>query len=134
MIMNDAIKARAGIVYNVVEATILAVTVGLTTWTAKTVIEHGNSLGIISTRELATESRVDRIESKGSASLETHIKEADAKNASMNSRVDKLETAVIGLQSAPGELKAIGVRLDNLRDGQQRIEKMFEDHLKNTKP
>lgn len=129
--MNDAIKARIGIVYNVVEATILAIAVGLTTWTATSVIEHTRQIAVEQTKTEAVSLRVDKIETKGSSSLEAFEKESQAKDAAVNARLEKLEMAVISLQSAPGELKAIAARLDSLKEGQARIENALEVHLRN---
>lgn len=128
--MNDSVKARMGIVYNVFEATILAIMVFISQWCIRTIIDHGNTLASMNTEITATDKRVDRIETRGSSGLESHIKEADSRAKSTDMRIDKLESAVLALQSAPGELKAISVRLDGLREGQARIEKMFEEHVK----
>lgn len=66
---------------------------------------------------------------KGSRGLESQATRLEG----AEKRIEKLESAVIGLQSAPGELKAIGIRLDALADGQKRIESVLTEHMRNGK-
>lgn len=134
--MNEAAKARMSLAYNVVETVILLMSVGLVAWCCTTVIEHGKMLARDDTRIDINTARLDTLETKGSAGLMAHSREDDARVSEIRSRVDKLESAVIALQSAPGELKAINAQLNSLRDGQTRIERLFEDHVKSngTKP
>lgn len=135
MIMNEATKARMSLAYNVVETVILLMSIGLVSWCCIQVIEHGKSLARDDTRIGMNSARLDTLETKGSVGLLTHAKEDDSRVGEIKARLDKLESAVIALQSAPGELKAISARLDSLREGQARIERMFEDHVKaNGKP
>ena len=50
----------------------------------------------------------------------------DVSMTAMSDRLGKLESAVVLLQTTPGELKAISVRLEGLREGQLRLEKALE--------
>lgn len=51
------------------------------------------------------------------------MKEDDARVADLKERVTRLETATLALASLP-------TKIDNLLDGQKRIERQFEEHLK----
>ena len=77
--------------------------------------------------------RLDKIELHGSAGLDSHAKLDDNRDDTTRSRLEKIEIAILALQTAPGELKAIGVRLDGFGDGIRRIEKSLEEHTKGTK-
>ena len=130
--MNEQLRAKAGLVYNVVETVILAMSVGLMTWMCTIVIAHGNMLASYGTQIQVNSDRIGRIETSGSAGLMTHVKEDDARVGMMDRRIEKLEQAVIILQSAPAELKAIAIEIRNLREGQLRIENAIESHMKQT--
>jgi hypothetical protein len=120
-------------VYNVVESVILAMSVGLMVWLSNVVIGHGNTLASQGTQIVVNTGRLDKLESVGSPKLTAHEAMDDRRIDGIDKRIEKLENAVIALQSAPGELKAIGARLDGLQSGQTRIERLFEEHLKATK-
>jgi hypothetical protein len=55
--------------------------------------------------------------------LEAFTASENVQNADIKERLGKLESAVIVLQSTPGELKALGVQLDSLKDAIQRVER-----------
>ena len=131
--MNEQLRDKAAIIYNVVESVILVICVGLTSWTATTVIAHGNTLSRQTAIVDATSQRVDRIETRGSAGLESHVTGDDARVEDVKKRLSRIEEAIIILQAAPGELKAINARLDALRDGQLRLEKQLESRLTDTR-
>lgn len=120
--MNENLKQKAGLVYNVVESVILAMSVGLVVWLSQIVIIHGNLLERISTRQDSVILRVDRLEVVGSPALIAHEKSDDARVDDIRARVEKLEAAVMVLQATPGELKAIAVSLQTLHESQLRIE------------
>lgn len=94
------------------------------------VINHGNALAVHNSQIHATETRVTTLEDKGSRSLETHVREDDTRVVDLKARLDKVEAAVLLLQSMPGEIRAANVRLDAIRDGQTRIEKSLDEHMK----
>jgi hypothetical protein len=124
--MNERIKESAGIIYNVVISVLLAVSVGLVCWTADKVIEHERELGKLDVRQQDVIAKVDIIETHGSRSLEAHIKDDDTRVAEIKDRVSKVETAILSLQNAATELKAVNVRLDTLKEGEERIERAIE--------
>lgn len=95
-----------------------------------TLVAHSNSLAVHTSQISASNARLDRLETKGSASLASHESQDDQRISGINGRLDKLENAVIALQAAPGELKAINARLDGIKEGQMRIEKALDDHMK----
>lgn len=123
--MNEHIKENAGVIYNIVISVLLAVSVGLVCWTANKVIEHERELGKLDVRQQDVIAKVDIIETHGSRSLESHIKDDDTRVAEIKERVSKVEAAIISLQTATTELKAVNVRLDNLKEGQARIEQVL---------
>lgn len=124
--MNENLKQKAGLVYNVVESVILAMSVGLMVWLANVVIIHGNMIERVSTKQEGVVNRVDRLESTGSPALQAHEKEDQSRVDDLKIRVDKLEAAVLILQATPGELKAIQVSLDTLHESQKRIEERLD--------
>lgn len=95
-----------------------------------TLVAHSNSLAVHTSQIAADNARLDRLETKGSASLVAHESQDDQRIAGINGRLDKLETAVIALQTAPGELKAINARLDGIKESLARFEKSLDDHMK----
>lgn len=128
--MNENLRQKAGLIYNIVESVILLMSVGLMLWMCRIVIDHGNTLASHTTELKADNIRLDRIEVRGSEGLQSHVKEDDTRITDMKSRLDRLESAVIALQSAPGELKAISARLDAMRESQSRIERAIEEHVR----
>lgn len=116
-----------------VEAVLLAISIGLVTWTADTVIKHGNTLASQDTKINGNELRIQNIESRGSSGLQAHEVMDDTRIGSLSARMDKIEQAILNLQSAPARLEAIQARLDGLMDGQKRIESQMMDHLKSLK-
>lgn len=128
--MNEETKQKAGLVYNVVESVILAMSVGLMVWLSNVVINHGNTLASQGTQIGVNTGRLDKLETGGSPRLSAHEAMDDRRIEGIDKRLEKLESAVIALQSAPGELKAISARLDALQTGQYRIERLFEEHTK----
>lgn len=95
-----------------------------------TLVAHSNSLAVHTSQINTSNARLDRLETKGSSNLAAHESQDDQRISSINGRLDKLENAVIALQAAPGELKAINARLDGIKEGQMRIEKALDDHMK----
>lgn len=131
--MTDSAKEKAATIYTVVESVVLAMSVVLMTWLANVVVQHGNILAGQTTQINVNSSRLDKIELHGSALLTAHSGLDDNRDDTTRSRLEKIEIAILVLQSAPGELKAIGVRLDGFADGIRRIEKTLEEHTKGTK-
>lgn len=99
MIMSDAVRQKAGIVYNVVETVILGMSVALVAWTANKVITLDHDMA-------AVEMRLRQLENYGSPAL----------------------------QASVADVREIKVNMAALKEGQQRIEKAIEDHLKQVKP
>lgn len=131
--MSEDLRAKAGLVYNIVESVVLAMSVGLMVWMANVVITHGQTLATHGTLLSVLMSKQDKIETKGSDQLQSHVVMDDGRVDVINKRLEKLEAAVLVLQQTPGELKSIGVELRNIRDSQQRLEKLFDEHLKDKK-
>jgi hypothetical protein len=127
--MNEQLRAKAGLVYNVVESVILAMSVGLMVWACNMIITHGNTLASQGTHIEINTDRLTRIETQGSSGLQSHEKDDNTRISNINNRLEKLELAVIALQATPGELKAISVEIKGLREGQTRIEKALELHM-----
>ena len=100
--------------------------VGLMLWVANLVVEHGKALASHETSLRANESRLTDLENRGSRNLASHVMQDDVSMTAMSDRLGKLESAVVLLQTTPGELKAISVRLEGLREGQLRLEKALE--------
>lgn len=123
--MNNEPKSeyQPNVIYNVVMAVVLAMSVGLTSWTATKVIYLGEIVSSQQVEIVQNSSRLDILEKFGSRTLESHISSDDSRVADIKVRLDKLESAVLALQSTPGELKAINVQLSALKEGQMRIEK-----------
>jgi hypothetical protein len=124
--LNNELKQKAGLVYNIVESVILAMSVGLMVWLANVVIEHGQKLSSITTQASGVDVRVTRLEVAGSTSLQSHEKEDDQRVSDIKDRLARLESAVIVLQATPGELKAIGVTLSTMHESQKRIEERLD--------
>lgn len=124
--MNENLKQKAGLVYNVVESVILAMSVGLMVWVSHVVITHGEQLSRQETKQESFDVRVSRLELVGSPTLIAHEKEDQTRVDDLKVRVDKLEAAVLILQGMPGELKVIAVSLDTLHESQKRIEERLD--------
>ena len=104
-------------------AVILAAAVGLNCWTANKSVQLGEIVAAHSTQIVLDATRIDNIEKYGSKTLEAFTASENVQNADIKERLGKLESAVIVLQSTPGELKALGVQLDSLKDAIQRVER-----------
>src|SRR5512139_17049 len=121
MLVKEEVRAKAGLVYNVVESVILAMSVGLMVWLANLVIEQGRTLSAHSTMLSVNSGRLDTLEMRGSRPLETHVKDDDSRILDLKNRLEKVESAVLNLATVP-------VKIDNMSDTQKRIERMLEDH------
>ena len=109
-------------VYNIIVSVVLAASVGLTCWTANKVVTLSELVSALKTQADINTGRIDSIEKFGSRTLDSHITSDDARVADIKVRIDKLENAVLSLQSIPGDLKAINVQLDAFRESLSRIE------------
>lgn len=134
MHMSDTFKNGVKFIATVAQAVILLVVSLVITMLFNTVISHGNVLAAHGAMIANDSSRLERIEIHGSSGLEAHAKEDDQRVKDITGRVEKLEAAVLALQAAPGELKAMNVRLDGMSKSIDKIEKLFEEHLKDRKP
>ena len=123
--MKEETRAKAGLVYNVVESVILAMTVGLNVWLASLVIVHGNVLASHGTQIGINTDAIIRYGATGTPSLATHEKEDKAIAEAHEQRIQKLEQAVISLS----ELKGIAIEIRSLHEGQVRIEEALQKHL-----
>lgn len=128
--MNENLRAKAGLVYNVVEAVILGMSVLLICWTANTVIDQGKELAQLRTTSNITVSRVDALEQHGSSGLGAHERMDDQWHKDNDRRIATLESAIITLQVATSKLESMSIRIDGLVSGQARIEKQLEDSRK----
>jgi hypothetical protein len=124
--LNENLRDKAGLIYNVVESVILAMSVGMMVWLASTVIVQGNLLQRVAVRQENALGRLDTLEVRGSPALMAHEKEDQSRVDDIKIRVDKLEAAVLILQATPGELKAISVSLGTLHESQRRIEERLD--------
>jgi len=125
--MAEEVKTRAiANIFNVVESVVLAMSVGLMLWVANLVVEHGKMLASHETSIRAADSRLSELENRGSRNLASHVTQDEQQAMAVTERLSKLESAVLLLQTTPGELKAISVRLEGLREGQLRLEKTLE--------
>jgi hypothetical protein len=70
--------------------------------------------------ETSLADRLSRIEDKGSTALQAHVQED-------NSRIGDIKNTLATLVAVPGRLEAVNARLDNLKEGQQRIEETLKD-------
>ena len=130
MYLNENLKQKAGLIYNVVESIILAMSVGMMLWIANLVITHGNEITRLTTRDDVVYERLGRLESVGSPTLIAHEKSDDLRVDDIKLRIDKIEAAVIVLQATPGQLKAIEVSLGTLHESQLRIEGRLDKNQK----
>lgn len=113
-------------IYNVIEAVILGMSVLLICWVARTVIDHGQELSTHRTQININTARVGDIDLRGSRATEGLANRLDT----ITKQVDEMRLAIVALQAAPGELKAINVRLDSIKEGQGRIEKQLDEHMR----
>lgn len=112
--------------FNVVESVILAMSVGLMLWVANLVVEHGKILSSHETLLKVDDARISSLEDRGSPSLTAHVREDAADMTALRGRLDKVESAILALQATPGELKAISVRLEGIKETQARMEKTLD--------
>ena len=113
--------------FNVIESVILAMSVGLMLWVANLVVEHGKLLSSHDTMLKIDDARLDSLESRGSPTLSAHMSEDAAEMSALRLRLDKVEAALLILQSTPSELKAIAVRLESIKEAQTRMEKSLDE-------
>jgi hypothetical protein len=118
-------SSKSSHVFAIVESVILGVCVLLITWTAQTVIAQGKALSSHEAVITTNSGRLTSIEDRGSRGLESHSKLDDNRDEAANMRLVKIEAAIVVLQSMAGELKAIAVQLDALRESQTRMEKQI---------
>lgn len=112
-------------IFNVAESVVVAVMVYMTTRIVNTQILHGEELASHRTEIRNIDSRVENIDMKGSRAVESLTVEV----GTIKREMIEVRQAITILQTAPGELKAINVRLDGLVDGQKRIEKALDEHM-----
>jgi hypothetical protein len=128
--LNENLRSKAGLIYNVVEAVVLAMSIMLVCWTAKTVIEQGK-VQSTHTAQIATNTgRLDGLESHGSRGLEAHAGLDNQWHTDNERRLEKLEANMAVLQQSMGKLESMSVRLEGLVEGQSRIERQLEDKKK----
>ena len=123
---NPPSEKQGANIFAVVESVVLTMSVGLMLWVANLVVEHGRTLASHDTTLRATDNRLDALETHGSSSLMSHVTQDDAELTAVRARLDKIETAIAALQSTPGELRAIAVRLEGIKETQARIEHALE--------
>lgn len=116
--------------FAVIESVILAMSVGLMLWVANLVVEHGKILASHDTLLKLDNDRLDVLEGRGSPSLIAHVVEEGATLSAIKARLDKMEAAVLVLQTTPGELRAISVRLESIKEAQTRMEKALDEAVK----
>jgi hypothetical protein len=124
--LKEETRAKAGLVYNVVESVILAMTVGLNVWLASLVIVHGNVLASHGTQIGINTDAIIRYGAIGTPGLATHEGEDKAIAKAHEERIQRLEQTVIAFS----ELKGIAVEIRGLHEGQLRIEEALKEHLK----
>lgn len=132
--MSDGLKQRAGIVYQVTESVILGISVCLVAWTADKVISQGQAIASLNSHMTMNQTRIDILERNGSAGLQAHEKSDDERVGAMQKRQDRFDATLQQLQSTPGELKAIGARLDSFYDLLSRMERRLDDRNNGAKP
>ena len=103
--MNESYKNRGELIFNAVIAALLVSASALITWTASEVISQGKILAV------HTNAVVD-----------------------LGKRVEKLETGALLAATMPGKLETMAARMDNIIEGQRRIESLLEAHAAATKP
>ena len=123
---NQRVEKASLNLFSVIESVILAMSVGLMLWVANLVVEHGKILASHDTMLKVDNNRLDSLESRGSPGLVAHVVEENAELTAIRARLDKMETAVVALQATPGELRAISVRLEGIKEAQTRMEKALE--------
>lgn len=99
--MKETLKEHAGTVYTIVEAVVLGMSVCMLAWTTAKLVTLGE---IVS----------------------AHTNELQAAGR----RIEKLETAALLSATLPGKIDTLASRVENLLEGQHRIEKLLEDHSK----
>lgn len=124
---NSRVEKSSLNLFSVIESVILAMSVGLMLWVANLVVEHGKILSSHDTLLKVNDSRLDTLEGRGSPGLIAHIVEENSDMTAMRARLDKMEAAVVVLQTTPGELRAISVRLEGIKEAQTRMEKTLDE-------
>lgn len=127
---NQRVEKASLNLFSVIESVILAMSVGLMLWVANLVVEHGKILASHDTLLKVDSSRLETLEGRGSPGLVAHVVEENAELTAIRARMDKLETAVVALQATPGELRAISVRLEGIKEAQTRMEKALDDAVR----
>ena len=125
--MNAETKEKAGLIFNITESVVVAIMVYMTTKIMANQIQHGEELAAHRTQLAISTGRIETIDTKGSRAVESMGSEI----SNINKQMIEMRTAIITLQTAPGELKAMNVRLENLVEGQKRIERQLEEHRNN---
>ena len=121
--MSTESNGKNGLIYNIIVTVVLAASIGLTCWTASETVALGKLVSSLNTQVILDAKRIEIIESVGSSTLQAHIQSDDARVVDIKDRLNKEEAALLVLQSTPGELKAINIRLDNLNETLNRVEK-----------
>lgn len=120
-------RSKAGLIYNAVETIAVAMCLFFITTLFKEVSEIGKIQASHSTAIQINTERLMVIEAGGSPGLKAHVREDDSRFIDLKDRVVKLEAAILGMSSLPS-------KIDNISEGQHRIEKMIEEHMNRSKP
>lgn len=108
---------------NLVHMVFSGVCTAMLIWLGNTVISHGNTLAKQGQAISEQDRRLESMEFRGSTALDSHIKVADE-------RLNKLEASVMEAQKLLSEIKAIGVRLDAIKESQLKMERSLEEHMR----
>lgn len=104
-----------GAIYRAVSNTALAATIAILAWTVRTVVTHGEAIAVLQTQETTTSRDIREIQSVGSVGLQTHMKDDDNRVATMKDEIRELRSWIVPMQSLPA-------KIDNLVEGQKRLE------------
>lgn len=117
-------------VWDTILGVLVAISLGLGGWGGSKIVEHEKLMAELGNQMRVNTDRLALIESGGSRALDSHVKVDDQRVNDMRQDIVRLEGAIVQIATMPGEIKAIGIRLDSLKEGQVRIEKAVEDHIK----
>lgn len=120
-------KTKAGVVREIVETVVLFGACGILAWVTNTVIEQGKFISAHATMLNVNAERILSLETRGSRSLESHEKMDDQRVTDLSKRMDKVEQMMTLLSPLP-------TKIEYIAESQKRIEKLFEDHLKQRSP
>ena len=123
--MPDIIKGK---LWDTILGVLVAISLGISGWTVKAVVEHGAMLASHSTTIGYNSQRLTDLETHGSRALEAHTQSDDQRVSDMQRRLTAQEEALRSLIEMKGDLKVIANAMQSLTE---RMKSLEELHRKN---